>query len=73
MWQYNGPLLGTDNKIAAFYKDPSGYKYALLNTMTDLLLNGLDTLVTIVAFVILNKCDRMENINLTLTETKINI
>ena len=41
--------------------------------MTDLLLNGLDSLVTTEVFVILNKCDRMENINLTLTETKINI
>lgn len=69
----NNPLLGTDEEIAAFYRDPSGYRYALFDTMTDMLLNALGTLVTTIIFIILNKCNRMEYINYTLTDAKRDI
>lgn len=31
------PLLGNDNDIAAFFRSPEGYRYALMDTMSDLL------------------------------------
>ena len=33
------PLLGTDEQIAAFFRRPEGYKYALMDTMYDLVVD----------------------------------
>jgi len=47
---YNGgfsnlPLFGTDEQIAAFFRYPSGYKYALMDTMYDLVYDFLGGLL----------------------------
>lgn len=46
------PLNGTDEQIAAFYRSPEGYKYALMDTMTDIIDCAIGTACFVLATVV---------------------
>lgn len=60
----NLPLNGTDEEIAAFFRTPEGYKFALLDTMEDLIVDAIGALiVSIVGYVLLKrKSSRFEKL-----------
>ncbi len=50
------PLAGTAEQIAEFFRSPAGYKYALMDTMEDILVDALGALiVSIVGYFIIKK------------------
>lgn len=66
----NSMLNGTDSEIAAFYRTPEGYRYAIKDTMTDMLLNALGSIIMGVVFALLNKFNYNEIVNNTFTSVK---
>jgi len=48
------PLIGTNEQIAEFFRSPAGYKYALMDTMYDIIVDLFGALfMTMVCYVIM--------------------
>ncbi len=62
------PLAGTDGEIAAFFRQPSGYKYALEDTMGDLIVDCLGALVASVLDYIILKYKTSKYAKLIITK-----
>jgi hypothetical protein len=54
----NAPLNGTDAEIAAFFRSPEGYKYALRDTMSDIAVCFAGTALFTAAAAVKNRADR---------------
>ena len=61
------PLLGTDEQIAAFFRRPEGYKYALMDTMYDLVVDLVGAFImTMVCYALMKaKKARMDEFVIT--------
>ena len=75
---YNGGdsfqnLNGTDSEIATYFKKPSGYRFALLDTMYDLFVDIAGAIVGAIIFASLNKDTKHSFYNLITVSQKDNL